>query len=78
MRFLLLATVLFSVFSLPLQAASSEQQALDFGTLVILANTNISSVIVKDDVSTHRALFMYLKMAAQQSYYSLAYQPELS
>ncbi|HAU03645.1 MAG TPA: hypothetical protein DCS78_02170 [Pseudoalteromonas shioyasakiensis] len=60
MRFLLLATVLFSVFSLPLQAASSEQQALDFGTLVILANTNISSVIVKDDGSINTQGSVYV------------------
>ncbi|KZY42472.1 DUF4402 domain-containing protein [Pseudoalteromonas sp. B5MOD-1] len=60
MRFLLLATVLFSVFSLPLQAASTEQQALDFGTLVILANTNTSSVIVKDDGSINTQGSVYV------------------
>ena len=62
MRFLLLATVLFCVFSTPLQAASTEQQALDFGTLV----------------SIRRARFMFLKMAALQNYYLLTFQLELS
>ncbi|MEZ7189430.1 DUF4402 domain-containing protein [uncultured Pseudoalteromonas sp.] len=60
MRFLLLATVLFCVFSTPLQAASTEQQALDFGTLVILANTNTSSVIVKDDGSINTQGSVYV------------------
>ena len=60
MRFLLLASVLFTVFSTPLQAASTEQQALDFGTLVILANTNTSSVIVKDDGSINTQGSVYV------------------
>ena len=49
MRFLLLASVLFTVFSTPLQAASTEQQALDFGTLVVLQSEQFGSVIIKDD-----------------------------
>ena len=69
--------MLFSVFSLPLQAASTEQQALDFGTLVILANTNTSSVIVKDDGSINTRGSVYvLENGHPANYYLLTFLPE--
>ena len=60
MRFFLLFAMLSILYSQSTRAASIEQQALDFGTLVILKSDQIGSVIIKDDGSISTSGEIYI------------------